>query len=165
MAGGSSTKTRAGSGASIRSRRISEEIVVTAPGDDHFNMIGFVNPVKFIQGWDVSPHGKRIIVDARGKLFSVPVKHGDTRKLTRGLKAREQIPAWSPDGRWIAYISDASGEQEIYLTDQMGQGEPRQLTQNGKFKLGLVGLPTARNSCFIRMITLSTCWMLRRKIL
>ncbi|HSB05586.1 MAG TPA: protease, partial [Thermodesulfobacteriota bacterium] len=74
---------------------ITEEIVVTGPTDDHFNMVAFVAPVKFIQGWDVSPHAKRIILDARGKLFSVPVKHGDTRKLTREMKAREQYPAWS----------------------------------------------------------------------
>ena len=127
---------------------ISEEILVTAPGDDHFNMIGFVNPAKFIQGWDVSPHGKRIILDARGKLFSTPIKHGDTRKITQGLKAREQIPVWSPDGRWIAYISDASGGQEIYLMDQMGQGEPRQLTQNGKFKLGLAWSPDGKKLLF-----------------
>ncbi len=101
---------------------ITEEIIVNAPTDDHFNMVAFVNPVKFIQDWDVSPHAKRIVLDGRGKLFSVPVKYGDTRKLTRALEGREQHPAWSPDGKWIAYISDANGEQEIYLMDQMGAG-------------------------------------------
>ena len=127
---------------------IAEEIVVTAPADDHFNMVTFVSPVKFIQGWDVSPHAKRIILDARGKLFSVPVKHGDMRKLTREVKGREQYPAWSPDGQWVAYVSDMSGEQEIYLMDQMGQGEPKQLTQSGKFKLGLSWSPDSKKLLF-----------------
>ncbi len=123
---------------------VTEEIVVTASTDDHFNMVTFINPVKFIQGWDVSPRAKRIVLDGRGKLFTVPVKYGDTRKLTRSLSDREQYPAWSPDGRWIAYVSDLRGEQEIYLMDQMGQREPEQLTQSGKFKLGLSWSPDSK---------------------
>jgi tricorn protease len=128
--------------------RITQEIVVEAPSDDHFNMVAFVNPVGFVRDWDVSPHARRIVLDARGKIFSVPVKTGDTRRLTKTLDAREQHPAWSPDGRWIAYVSDGSGEQEIYLMDQMGQGEPRQLTQSGKIKLDLSWSPDSKRLLF-----------------
>ena len=127
---------------------ITEEVIVDVSTDDHFNRVAFVNPVKYIQDWDVSPHAKRVILDARGKLFSVPIKHGDTRKLTRELDGREQHPAWSPDGKWIAYVSDGGGEQEIYLMDQMGEGEPKPLTQTGKFKLGLSWSPDGKKLLF-----------------
>ena len=85
-----------------------------------------------VQAASVSPSGKRVVVDARGDLFSVPVEHGATRNLTSTPGVRERDPAWSPDGRWIAYLSDASGEYEIYLLAQDGSSEPRQITEGGK---------------------------------
>jgi len=77
----------------------------------------------------LSPDGKRVVFEARGDLFSVPAKNGATRNLTGTQGVRESSPAWSPDGRWIAYYSDVSGEMELYLRSQDGQGEPRQLTR------------------------------------
>jgi len=125
-----------------------EEVIVSAPGDDHFDMEAFVKATQFVQDWDISPHARRIVLDARGDLFSVPVSHGDTRNLNRSLNSREQHPVWSPDGQWIAYVSDADGEQEIYLADQMGREAPRQLTWNGKFKLGLSWSPDSKKLLF-----------------
>ncbi len=85
-----------------------------------------------VQSAAISPSGKRVVVDARGDLFSVPVEHGATRNLTSTAGTRERDPAWSPDGKWIAYLSDASGEYEIYLLAQDGKSEPRRLTEGGK---------------------------------
>ncbi len=127
----------------VRSGEV-KEVVVTAPSDDHFNVQAFVDPSKFIQDWDVSPHAKRVVFDARGEIFSVPVKHGDTRNLTQTTSAREQHPAWSPDGRWIAYVSDVTGEQEIYLIDHKREGKQRRLTQNAGFKYGLKWSPDGK---------------------
>jgi tricorn protease len=79
----------------------------------------------------VSPNGKRVVFEARGDLFSVPARDGATRNLTATQGVRESAPAWSPDGRWIAYYSDASGEMELYVRAQDGAGEPRQLTSEG----------------------------------
>ncbi len=79
----------------------------------------------------VSPSGSRVIIEARGELFSVPAKDGPTRNLTRTSGIREMSPAWSPDGQWIAYLSDATGEYEIYVRDQMGTEPARQLTRDG----------------------------------
>ncbi|MEM9594515.1 MAG: protease, partial [Acidobacteriota bacterium] len=79
----------------------------------------------------LSPNGKRVVFDARGDLFSVPAEHGPTRNLTRSQGVREHSPSWSPDGQWIAYLSDASGEYELYLLPRSG-GEPRQLTNDGE---------------------------------
>jgi tricorn protease len=78
---------------------------------------------------DISPDGKRAVFEARGDLYSVPEKDGPTRNMSGTQGVRESDPAWSPDGRWIAYYSDASGEMELYLRSHDGKGEPRQLTE------------------------------------
>lgn len=84
-----------------------------------------------IAGASLSPSGARAVFEARGELFTVPAKHGPTRNLTRSQGVRELSPAWSPDGKWIAYLSDQSGEYEIYLQAQDGSGQPRRLTTDG----------------------------------
>ncbi|MEM9552621.1 MAG: PDZ domain-containing protein [Acidobacteriota bacterium] len=78
----------------------------------------------------LSPQGHRIVFDARGELFSVPAEKGPTRNLSKTPAAREHEPAFSPDGRWLAYLSDASGEYEIYLRPTDGSSAPRQLTND-----------------------------------
>lgn len=85
----------------------------------------------FVAGGDLSPSGARAVLDARGDLFTVPAKDGATRNLTDTQGVRERNAAWSPDGKWIAYVSDATGEYEIYVRPQDGRGEPRRLTRNG----------------------------------
>ncbi|MCZ6507825.1 MAG: acetyl-CoA synthetase, partial [Acidobacteria bacterium] len=74
---------------------------------------------------DLAPGGKRAVFEARGDLFTVPAKDGATRNLTRTQGVRESEPAWSPDGRWIAYYSDAEGEMGLMVRSQDGSGEPR----------------------------------------
>lgn len=73
-----------------------------------------------INGMSLSPTGVRLAVDARGDVFSVPARNGDTRNLTNTQGVREWQPSWSPDGRLIAYLSDASGEVELHTRPQMG---------------------------------------------
>jgi tricorn protease len=92
----------------------------------------FRNVAEFVSSYDISPTGKRAVFDARGDLFTVPAKEGLTYNLTRSQGVREIFPAWSPDGRWIAYYSDASGEYEIYLIDGAGASAPRQLTRGSR---------------------------------
>jgi tricorn protease len=82
----------------------------------------------YISGADVSPSGKRAVIAARGEVFTVPVKHGPTRNLTQSSGARDKDAVWAPDGSKIAYISDASGEYQIYTVDPMGDDEPEKLT-------------------------------------
>lgn len=85
---------------------------------------------KRIAGADISPDGKRIVVGARGDIYTVPVKSGITRNLTETSGVHERNAQWSPDGKWIAYISDATGEDELYIRSQDGEGTPTQLTTN-----------------------------------
>ena len=84
-----------------------------------------------IEAADVSPSGARSVFAARGDVFTVPAKDGEIRNLTRSPGVREIEPAWSPDGRWIAYLSDRTGEYEICVRPQDGSGEERRITSDG----------------------------------
>ncbi len=86
---------------------------------------------EFIRGASLSPSGARVVLDARGDLFSVPAKDGPTRDLTGTQGVRERAPAWSPDGHRVAYLSDATGEYEIWERAKDGSGAPRRLTKDG----------------------------------
>lgn len=80
---------------------------------------------------DLAPTGERIVVTARGDIFTVPAKAGVTYNLTNSSGAKDFNAVWSPDGKQIAYISDKSGEFHIWLRD-MATGKERQLTRNLK---------------------------------
>lgn len=76
-----------------------------------------------ISNASISPTGARAVFEARGEILSVPAEKGNVRNLTNSSGVADRQPAWSPDGKWIAYFSDASGEYEIHLKDQSGMGE------------------------------------------
>ena len=76
---------------------------------------------KFIRNADVSPTGVRAVFETRGEIFTVPLEKGDTRNISRSPGAHDRSPAWSPDGRWIAYFSDESGEYSLKIRDQKGE--------------------------------------------
>ena len=82
-----------------------------------------------ISSLDISPSGIRVVVEARGNLFSVATKHGDTRNFTNLSGSRARFPHWSPDGKSIAYVTDQTGNYEVYTQPQLG-GTPTQLTFN-----------------------------------
>jgi len=77
-----------------------------------------------IQYVALSPTGQRAVVEAHGDIFTVPAEKGDTRNLTNTSNAAEREPSWSPDGKTIAYFSDASGEYQLYLREQNGFKAP-----------------------------------------
>ena len=94
---------------------------------------------------DISPDGNRLVVSARGDIYSVPVKSGITRDLTETSGVHERNPGWSPDGKWIAYISDATGEDEIYIRSQDGLQKPVQITFNSDtYKYGFDWSPDSK---------------------
>jgi tricorn protease len=86
---------------------------------------------KSIAAFEISPDGKRALFGARGDLFTVPAKEGPTRNLTATSGVHERNPKWSPDGRWIAAITDSTGADEIHLFPQDGNGPATQLTNSG----------------------------------
>jgi len=86
---------------------------------------------KSITTFAISPDGKRVVFGARGDVYTLPVKSGITRNLTGTSGVNDRNVEWSPDGKYISYISDATGEDEIYLIEQDGSKEPEKLTSNG----------------------------------
>ncbi|MGM0550502.1 MAG: S41 family peptidase [Bacteroidota bacterium] len=96
---------------------------------DNPNILPYYTNVKEdIHSMALSPAGNRALLDARGDIFSVPAEHGEIENLTKTQGVREIYPTWSPNGKYISYMSDKSGEYEIYLLENKEGAEPRQLT-------------------------------------
>jgi tricorn protease len=95
--------------------------------------------------YEIAPDGARALVGARGDVFTVPAKNGATRNLTQSPGVHERNAVWSPDGKWIAYVSDQSGEDEIWIRPQEGSGEPRALTSGAEtYKYEIVWSPDSK---------------------
>jgi tricorn protease len=107
------------------------KLSITVPDDGLSKRPSQVSAANLIEGFDLSPKGERVVMVARGDVFSVPIEKGATRNLTNSSGAHDKWGRWSPDGRKIAFVSDRSGEDEIYLINQDGSGSPHQLTSGG----------------------------------
>lgn len=91
----------------------------------------YVKGANYIRSADISSTGARAVVDFRGEIITIPAEKGDIRNITLTPGAHEKYPTWSPDGKSIAYFSDASGEYELHIRVQDGKGEPRVYKLNG----------------------------------
>lgn len=85
---------------------------------------------KLINSWAISPDGKRVVFGARGDVFTVPANKGITRNLTQSSGVHDRNVEWSPKGKYISFISDRTGEDEIYIQNQNGKEPATQLTKN-----------------------------------
>jgi len=82
-------------------------------------------PVSGVETFALSPSGARVVAEARGDIFTLPAEKGDIRNLTKTPGVAERDPSWSPDGKFIAYFSDASGEYQLHIRDQDGLLPPK----------------------------------------
>ena len=109
-----------------------EKVDVQVPNDGVRTRPRWVDASKTIQAFDIAPNGRRALFEARGDVFTVPAEHGNTRDLTQTSGIREQDPSWSPDGKWIAYVTDRTGEAQLAVRSADGTGDEQILTSRNK---------------------------------
>jgi tricorn protease len=107
------------------------EVEIHVPSDMRVARTEFVKVGDKITEIGLAPEGKRVVLVARGDVFTLPAEKGNTRNLSNTPGAHERGAAWSPDGKWIAYLSDQTGEDEIWMVPQDGKGAAQRLTSDG----------------------------------
>jgi tricorn protease len=107
-------------------------IPIQVPYDGLYDRPSRVSAVGNVEDFALSPKGERALFVARGDVFTAPIEKGLTRNLTHTSRYHDKWARWSPDGRKVAFISDRTGEEEVWLIDQDGSGKPEQLTSGGK---------------------------------
>lgn len=127
----------------------SRKIEIKISNDLPFGRSFLADAARNIQGVSLSPGGERLALVGRGDVFSVPVKSGITRNLTASSGAHDRSAVWSPDGKYIAYLSDRSGEFEIWIQKQDGTEAALQLTKNADtYYFGIAWSPDSKKILF-----------------
>jgi tricorn protease len=109
----------------------STKLNISVPDDGVHKRPRSINAAQYLQNVALAPKGERVLFGARGDIFSAPVEKGGTRNLTHSSMAHDKFPRWSPDGSRVAFISDRSGEEEVWTVAQDGLSQPEQLTNGG----------------------------------
>lgn len=104
-----------------------KQVNITVSGDLPETRPHFEKVVEQIQNAGISPTGARAVFEAHGEILTVPAEKGDIRNLTRSVGVEDRDPAWSPDGKWIAYFSDESGEYALHISEQSGLGPVKKI--------------------------------------
>ncbi len=103
------------------------QVVVEVPMDNIHVRPHYKNVTREISSYGISPTGKRAVFEAHGEILTVPAEKGDIRNITHTPGVMERYPAWSPDGKYISYFSDESGEYALHIVDQMGAETPKKI--------------------------------------
>jgi len=103
-------------------------VTITATGDFPWMMPRWEDVTRSMSNMALSPTGKRVVVEARGEIFTIPAEKGDVRNLTNSSGSAERDPSWSPDGKYVSYFSDKSGEYKLVVESQEGITPPREIT-------------------------------------
>ena len=109
----------------------------------------YVQGDEYIRYSEISSTGVRVVMDYRGDIITLPAEKGDHRNITETTGAHEKYPAWSPDGKSIAYFSDASGEYQLHIKSQDGKGQAKIFNLSGTgFYAYIYWSPDSKKLCF-----------------
>ncbi len=117
---------------------------------DHITI--YPKNVKVNNNWNnafIAPDGKRVLVEARGEVFSLPAENGYIKNLTKSSGYAERYPAWSPNGQYIAYWSDKSGEYNLHLIDNESNKEEKLTAFDSGYRYNLHWSPNSKKLVFI----------------
>jgi tricorn protease len=95
------------------------------------------------QGFHLSPSNRRAAVVAHGEIFTIATDRGEPQRVTE-TSWKEQDPRWSPNGKWIAFVSDRTGREELYLSDELGKTVKKISDADGD-KSGIVWAPDSKS--------------------
>lgn len=104
-----------------------QAVQISIQADAPYKRPHYVDMSKNIRAYGISPTGQRALFESRGEIFTVPREKGDVRNISDSPGSHERFPAWSPNGKWISYISDINGNYELVLKDQTGVKESMQI--------------------------------------
>ncbi|HEV3140406.1 MAG TPA: hypothetical protein VGY57_07830, partial [Vicinamibacterales bacterium] len=121
------------------------EIKIEIAADEKDNETDVETVTNEVDAFDISPSGRRAVISARGQLLTIATDRGDiTRMAPDNMASRNQFPRWSPDGKYIAYVSDKSGRDEIWIADPEGR-TPKKITDLDNEKGSLVWTPDSKS--------------------
>jgi tricorn protease len=106
---------------------------INANGDFPWMMPRWEDVTARMTNLALSPTGKRALVESRGEIFTIPAEKGDVRNLSHSSGSAERDPAWSPDGKYVSYFSDKSGEYKLVIESQDGLTPPREIALENRY--------------------------------
>lgn len=122
-----------------------EKVNITINNDFQESRNQFVDASKFINSYSISPKAQRLAISARGDVFTVPVKEGITYNFTQSSGAFDRNVEWSPDGKYVAFLSDKEGEYDVFIMPADGSGEMKKLTSDAKsYKFAIKWSPDSK---------------------
>ncbi|HMB79545.1 MAG TPA: hypothetical protein VKI43_05740, partial [Vicinamibacterales bacterium] len=121
------------------------EIKIDIAADEKDNENDVETITNDVDAFDISPSGRRAVISARGQLLTIATESGDiTRVAPDNMASRNQFPKWSADGKYIAYVSDKSGREEIWISDPEGR-TPKKITNLDNEKGAIVWTPDSKS--------------------
>src|SRR5262245_27479799 len=130
----------------VASRRTSP-IKLDIAADTQENLVEVRDFASQVDDYDLAPNARRIVLSIHGEIFTAPTDEGDMRQITDS-PARDKEPMYSPDGKWIAFISDQSRREELYIISSDGAGQPQRVTDIDALKFAFAWSPNSKELAF-----------------
>lgn len=119
------------------------EIKINITSDDKENYIETLTIQNEADSYDLSPTTRRAVISTHGELFTIATERGDVQRVTESY-FRDRDPEWSPDGKWIAFVSDRSGRDEVWITDELGK-TLKKLSDSDTEKIAIAWAPDSKS--------------------